>query len=118
MKIDKNLIVSFTLVIINVILIIKWDNAISWGLFYLIVMIFIILLLKQMDEWGIINKSSHKNYDETNEYFSNDGIFKFLADGFFVNKKEIHDFIKWTDINQIVSYNIVFYENSITFIEV
>jgi len=113
LKINKYFILSFVLALLSIILIVKWGGITSWLLFYLFVTIFIILLFKQIDEWGIV-KDPHRNY----ECFSDNGIFKFSEEGFFINENKTQDFIKWTEIKQIISYNVTFYENPIAFIEI
>lgn len=117
-KISKILLLSLFLLIISFILIIKLDNLSSWVLFYLFATIFIVLLFRQIDKWNIFQKSPFRSYDETNQYFSANGIFKFSKKGFFIGENEINAFIEWEEINKIIFYDVTFYENTISFIEI
>lgn len=117
-KNSKILLLSLSILIISFIFIIKSDNLSSWILFYLFATIFIVLLFRQIDKWNIFQKSPFRSYDETNQYFSANGIFKFSKKGFFINENEINDFIEWEDINKIIFYDVTFYESTITFIEI
>ncbi|MCJ7936146.1 MAG: hypothetical protein MUW56_21580 [Chryseobacterium sp.] len=114
MKINKYFILSCVLVIISIILIVKLDTIIPWVLFYLSATFFIVLLLKQIDDWGIMKKTPHRNY----ESFSDNGIFKFSEKGFSINDNKTQDFIEWIDIKQIISYSVTFYENPMIFIDI
>lgn len=114
----SKILLSLALLIISFILIIKLDDLFSWILFYLFATIFIVLLFRQFDKWEIFQKSPFRSYDETSQYFSANGIFKFSKKGFFINEKDINDFIEWEDINKIIFYDVSFYENTITFIEI
>ena len=103
------LIVSLILTLLSFFLIIRWGHIIFWILFYIIITVFIMLLIRQLEILNYIKKYPFRNYDESNPYFSDDGIFKFENNGFYVKNLKTQDFIKWKDINFIILTNVKLY---------
>ncbi|MBB4808296.1 hypothetical protein HNP38_003638 [Chryseobacterium defluvii] len=112
------LIISLILTLFSFFLIIRWGNIIFWILFYIIITVFIILLIKQLEILNYIKKYPFRNYDESDPYFSDDGVFKFENNGFYVKNLKTRDFIKWNDINFIIAYNVLLFDTSTMFLEI
>lgn len=112
------LIVSLILTLLSFFLIIRWGHIIFWILFYIIITVFIMLLIRQLEILNYIKKYPFRNYDESDPYFSDDGIFKFENNGFYVKNLKTQDFIKWKDINFIIAYNVLLFDTSTMFLEI
>lgn len=112
------LIVSLILTLLSFFLIIRWGNIIFWILFYIIITVFIMLLIRQLEILNYIKKYPYRNYDESDPYFLDDGVFKFENNGFYVKNLKTQDFIKWNDINFIIAYNILIFDTSTIFLEI
>jgi|GEM_PF-3093735 len=113
------LIVSLILTLFSFFLIIKQnDIIIYWILFYAAITIFIIFLIKQLEILNYIKRYPFRRYDESDPYFSDEGIFKFENNGFHIKNLKKQDFIKWNDVDFIIAYNVLFFETSIMFLEI
>ncbi|OBW39735.1 hypothetical protein AB670_03918 [Chryseobacterium sp. MOF25P] len=112
------LVVSLILTLFSFFSIIKWSDIIFWILFYMIFTVFIMLLIKQLEILNYIKKYPFRNYDESDPYFSDDGIFKFENNGFYVKNLKKKDFIGWNDINFIIAYNVLLFDTSTMFLEI